>query len=319
MSNIDGTDKVEQIEAESLPNPEMAKSPDEFKDSLDANKEHIVKEMHSNNDWNDRAFQIAESKSPSEIKEAMENLGDSKEIEQNYQDAVFGEYDSDAEKQKAIEDAGSAWADNVEKNEVYKMALEKFDMADAGVENDITESAVETESVEPPIIPDSTSSLDQREPVERYHGYEMSPEDKAAYGITPEMEEFVKTGKDFEVLLPSQMEGDDATGMKESENGNANVDALLEKFGIASPDSTNDYVMEIGHNNLSNIEEYRNLEKAETAYGQGIKEATADGIGDGVETWLSGKAAEGSIDDAADKLREWEMAQGHKADYTEQI
>ena len=217
MSGIDGTEpnEIQQPEQVELPpNPETAESRDDFKECLDANKEHITDGMRSDDDWNDRASEIADNYSPDEIREKMEALGDQNELAQQYEDAVFGNYENDADKEKAIAESGEAWASAVEKNEVYSMALEKFDAGDEGAGGEVAESPEGGEAVEPPRIPDGTDGSAQNEPVDHYHGFErggreMTPEEKEAYGITQEIEDFVATGKDFEVLLPSQMEARD--------------------------------------------------------------------------------------------------------------
>lgn len=225
MSSIDGREVKNPETTEQLPNPEDARSPEEFRDSLKANGEHITEEMRVDGDWNDRASELADNYSPDELKEKLNNIGNLDEYAQKYENAVFGEYKTDAEKQDAIESASDEWLSAIEKSEVYKMALDKLDVGsevdfseDSGVTvEELGEEREEVSdlvnSIEPPTIPsndDFTGGVES-ETVDRYKGVErggreMSIEDKEAYGVTSEIEQFVKTGKDYEVKLPSQLD-----------------------------------------------------------------------------------------------------------------
>lgn len=410
MSGIDGTEpnEIQQPEQVELPpNPETAESRDDFKECLDANKEHITDGMRSDDDWNDRASEIADNYSPDEIREKMEALGDQNELAQQYEDAVFGNYENDADKEKAIAESGEAWASAVEKNEVYSMALEKFDTGDEGAGGEVAESPEGGEAVEPPRISDGTDDSAQNEPVDHYHGFErggreMTPEEKEAYGITQEIEDFVATGKDFEVLLPSQMEARDngeagetteeqpevnddiaessdameaqqepvESGEEETKqdgfwdffraddspeaepepenNDEPEKDAEMEVVGEGSaefqdaweadrnvelkPDAdTSDevkevppedriegYKEEIGHNDLADIEAYRAIKVGDRIVESMRDNYLAGGVDDAYKNVHETRTDIGAINEMADKMREYTISQGHKADYTEE-
>ena len=406
MSNFDGEpNEVQQPEVVELPpNPETAETREDFQDRLEANKEHIVDGMRSDDDWNEQASAIAANYSPDEIKEKMEALGDQNEIAQQYEDAVFGEvgkdFDSEAEKEQAIAEAGDAWSSSVEKNEVYSMALEKFDTNDesSGSETpeateDVTWDDVGVDEVEPPRIPDGDEGTDQNEPVDHYHGFErggreMTSEEKEAYNISPEVEDFVATGKDFDVLLPSQMESegngesveteaadgqseveddapetseivDDAQEQIDGQDLESKQDGFWEFFGQgdepeAAPESestdgnpdgdsvgnaeeqlpNDEYKIEvdedghivqkeeelrfgIGHDELADIEAYRDSKSGERIAESMQDNYTADGVGDAYKNIHETNTDLDANDEMADKMREYTISQGHDADYVD--
>lgn len=102
----------------------------------------------------------------------------------------------------------------------------------------MTETSERNEMVESSKIPDGIEKVEQNEPVDNYQGgerggREMTREDKESYGISQEIEDFVATGKDFDVLLPSQMskiEGDGEFSKKETTDTNNENPSVKEKI-----------------------------------------------------------------------------------------
>lgn len=80
------------------------------------------------------------------------------------------------------------------------------------------------------------------------------------------------------------------------------------------------YREEIGHNDLADIEAARELQNSEVEGGAACSENTTDNLLDAIDAYGSRKMSDLQIEannEMADKLREYTIAQGHKADYSD--
>ena len=173
---------------------------------------------------------------------------------------------------------------------------------------------------------------------------EMTPEEKEAYGITPEIENFVKTGEDFEVQLPSQMENTTENEESVSNDFSDSEDTCFIPIGdgieVKLPndfkyyntpvENRPGYKELIEHNDLKDLEDSRNIKVGQHLYNSMLGNLASDGtpptgLFDPFVNLLplidAGRSIRSTIaaeDAQADTMREYLISKGHTADYTEE-
>jgi hypothetical protein len=168
----------------------------------------------------------------------------------------------------------------------------------------------------------------------------MSEADKESYGISSEIEDFVKTGQIDEFKLPSEMQEDGAdvseggdldSEMQKSieESEKIGDDENVIKIGEDGHIETNDKDLRygIGHNDLSDIESWRDAKIGESMYESSVENYNVDtlsGMSGSIEALVNNfkkidetKAEVGGINEDSEKMQEYVISQGHKADYVE--
>ena len=156
-----------------------------------------------------------------------------------------------------------------------------------------TDAVLDTSSE--PLFEDTTSE----EPSEQTADFEMSTEDSAE--------------------LLDTWEADCAETSEQSEDA-LTCDELLEQEGLPTEDSVENYSEEIGHFDLADIEAARELQNAEVTEGLGAGNNSAgDGLDAiaGLADTYSARSEIAANNEMADKMREYTIAQGHSADYTD--
>ena len=79
------------------------------------------------------------------------------------------------------------------------------------------------------------------------------------------------------------------------------------------------YREEIGHNDLADIEDYRASKAGERIAESMQDNYTADGVDDAYKNVHETNTDIGAITEDADKMREYAISQGHKADYIDTL
>ena len=193
------------------------------------------------------------------------------------------------------------------------------------------------EDVEPPIISEVNDTgsqpepiQDANEPVEPLHwsergGNEMTEgqqaETEAVIETTGEgSAEQLDTWATNEAEVSAENMNADSAGTSESNENIIDADKYLEEGQLPPEERIEGYREEIGHNDLADIEMARELQNAEIMAGQSRKETTAGNSLDAAEAAISWATAKSQIEannEMADKMVEYTIAQGHKADYTD--
>lgn len=173
--------------------------------------------------------------------------------------------------------------------------------------SDVTEDASALESGDDQEVPESAEVSESAEILEPTEDAGETLTDNATDSGTEEMSE---------EPLPEEPDSDvEEQGPADDNTIMVDEDGHIEGAGY-DPETMHE---EIGHQDLQDIEDARNVTRSEIlAEDSGIN--AAEGGLDALDASLSeqGKSDRiDAVDDMADKMREYEIAQGHNADYTD--
>lgn len=127
MSDADGVNQVEPVEGQpEIPSPDQTDNVEDFDKALANERGNISKSVREDDYFQERADELSDNKSPDEIRDMYDQLGDPTDKEDAYKDAVLGDHPdwTDEQRSETIESAKSDWENDVATREIYAMAME---------------------------------------------------------------------------------------------------------------------------------------------------------------------------------------------------
>ncbi|MBQ9431347.1 MAG: hypothetical protein IJU44_07340, partial [Kiritimatiellae bacterium] len=114
-------------------------------------------------------------------------------------------------------------------------------------------------------------------PGEERGAHEMTHAEKESYGVTPEIEQFVATGKDYEVKLPSQMDETNNSGeINESADSAGRTDQTTDYKIMNQDRKTESIDTNQGLKGFDILELFANTDESENVYNDGTDDNDAE-------------------------------------------
>ena len=287
-------DTVETPENHEVKPPEVIEDTESIKSGdgesgIDSEIENFAK-MGEDEPSNETSNETKESPEDSEVKNSYaegmseadkESYGISSEIE----DFVKTGQMDDVKLPSEMQNEGVDTLEGSEKNEnPYAEGMSEADKESYGISSEI-EAFVKTGQIDDVELPsemqnEGVDTLEGSEKNENRYAEGMTEVDKEAYGISSEIEDFVKTGQMDEVKLPSEMQNE---GVDLSEN--SNLDSEIEKTTDGTDENDNDKLTLMDKVKLASaaILTGLSIRADQEAYAQDISNLTRDNTIERVE------------------------------------